>query len=193
MLANALAEAGRGVEAAPLFMEAAEQATPADALESRRRAAEQWLFTGRIERGLEVLNTVFRELRMTFARGVALAQAAKSDDSKARKRALREASRHQSGLEAERTAWGNALSIYVGAQLALFQDRRDQAEEQFERAAKALEDQGMLAFAAAVSYRLGRMRTDDAGVALVERARAFMRAQGVRAPDRFLEMLAPGL
>lgn len=65
-LALALADAGRGKEAAPLLLELAETASPQTALEYRRLAAEQWLTSGRIERGLEVLRSVFRELGMSL-------------------------------------------------------------------------------------------------------------------------------
>ncbi len=72
-LAHALADAGRGKESAPLFLELAESATPEQALDYRRLAAEQWLVTGHIDAGLEVLNRVFHELGMSLPRGNASA------------------------------------------------------------------------------------------------------------------------
>jgi hypothetical protein len=57
-LAQALSDGGRGAEAAPYFMEAASQTTPEQALELRRCAAEQWLVSGEIERGM----TAFRDV-----------------------------------------------------------------------------------------------------------------------------------
>ena len=57
-LAEALANAGRGAEAAEAYLQAAPGATAADQLECWRRAAEQLLTSGQIERGLEVLETV---------------------------------------------------------------------------------------------------------------------------------------
>jgi eukaryotic-like serine/threonine-protein kinase len=68
-LANALADAGHGAQAAPLFVSLAERALPEDALEYRRRAAEQWLFTGRIEQGLGVLRDVYESLGMSLPGG----------------------------------------------------------------------------------------------------------------------------
>jgi serine/threonine protein kinase len=63
-LAEALANAGRGKEAADAYLASAEHAEGADALEYRRRAAEQLLISGHIEPGLEVVRTVLRAIGM---------------------------------------------------------------------------------------------------------------------------------
>ncbi len=68
-LANALADAGRGPEAGPLFLEIARSCPPEEALEYRRRAADQWLVTGHIERGLDVLRSVYKEVGMSLPGG----------------------------------------------------------------------------------------------------------------------------
>ena len=57
-LADALTRAGRGFEAAPIYLEAAETAEPNLALELRRRAAENLLSGGHVERGLGVMEQV---------------------------------------------------------------------------------------------------------------------------------------
>jgi len=61
-LGDALANAGRGEEAADAYRSAAALASTAESLELRRRAASQYLRTGRIEAGLDVLAQVLAEL-----------------------------------------------------------------------------------------------------------------------------------
>ena len=59
--AEALVQAGRGAEAAPLFLAAAEAAPASTAARLRREAAEQYLNHGYLERGLEILHPLLRE------------------------------------------------------------------------------------------------------------------------------------
>jgi len=69
-LGDALANDGRGPEAGTAFLAAAEHLGDDDelgALELRRRAAEQFLFSGRLETGLEVLRSVLGALGMKMA------------------------------------------------------------------------------------------------------------------------------
>jgi serine/threonine protein kinase len=66
-LAHALENAGRGGEAGEAYLAAAETAEPAKGLELRRRAAEQLLISGHIDRGLEILHDVLAAVRMKIA------------------------------------------------------------------------------------------------------------------------------
>ena len=66
-LADALAHAGRGAEAAPVFLRSAEGASPRAALERRRQAAEEWLKSGHIDEGLEVLQQVLPAVGLKLA------------------------------------------------------------------------------------------------------------------------------
>jgi tetratricopeptide (TPR) repeat protein len=61
-LGDALAHAGRGVEAAEAYLEAVPVATGASRLECQRRAAEQLLISGHIDRGLDAIGAVLAEV-----------------------------------------------------------------------------------------------------------------------------------
>lgn len=64
-LAQALANAGRGKEAAERFLQAAGQADGAQALEFKRQAAEQLLLTGHLAEGLSVVDDILRVMKVS--------------------------------------------------------------------------------------------------------------------------------
>ncbi len=61
-LGEALANAGRGHEAAQAFLAAAEDADPATRMDCHRQAAEQLLMVGDLERGLEILSELLADV-----------------------------------------------------------------------------------------------------------------------------------
>jgi tetratricopeptide (TPR) repeat protein len=61
-LGEALVAAGRGAQAAEVYLEAAEGADRTTWLECHRHVAEQLLISGRIERGVEALHTLLSEI-----------------------------------------------------------------------------------------------------------------------------------
>jgi serine/threonine protein kinase len=67
-LGNALAFAGRGALAAPHFEMAAKQSPPMEALELRRRAADQLFRSGRVDDGFEASRAVLASIGLRFPR-----------------------------------------------------------------------------------------------------------------------------
>ena len=65
-LAEALANGGRGAEAAEAFLQAAAGANTADALELRRRAAECWLHTGHFDQGMDAIREVIASVGLSI-------------------------------------------------------------------------------------------------------------------------------
>jgi serine/threonine protein kinase len=72
-LADALAQAHRGAEAAAAYLEAAAEVAPAQALVYRRHAAEQFLRSGSLDRGVELLGQVLAASGLSIPRSDARA------------------------------------------------------------------------------------------------------------------------
>ena len=63
-LGDALAQTGRGAEAARAYLSAAERSAPSDALELKRRAAEQLLRAGHVDDGLQAMTPVLAAVKL---------------------------------------------------------------------------------------------------------------------------------
>lgn len=69
--ADALVNAGRGADAAPLYLDASQLTAGADAFDLRRRAGEQFLISGMIDRGVEVLRALLPDLGIAYPQSAA--------------------------------------------------------------------------------------------------------------------------
>ena len=67
-LADALANAGRGAEAAEEYLSSTARASAADRLALQRRAAEELLFSGHVDQGMDVISDVLAHFGKGFAR-----------------------------------------------------------------------------------------------------------------------------
>jgi len=67
LLGDALTNAGRGTEAAGVYLAVASDADPVEALDLRRRAAEQLLRSGRLDEGIAVLSMAARAVGKKIA------------------------------------------------------------------------------------------------------------------------------
>ncbi|MBS2014285.1 MAG: protein kinase [Deltaproteobacteria bacterium] len=74
--ARALADAGRGAEAAPLFLEGARSGAQLEALDLRRQAMEQYLVVGRLDEGRALMRSLLDDLGVRVPRHQALVNAA---------------------------------------------------------------------------------------------------------------------
>jgi serine/threonine protein kinase len=67
-LAEVLEGAGRGAEAASVYLLAAEGAQPSERMELRRRAAEQLIQSGHVDEGIRMMRSVLEAVGMTMPR-----------------------------------------------------------------------------------------------------------------------------
>ncbi|APW59747.1 serine/threonine-protein kinase PknK [Paludisphaera borealis] len=65
-LGDALANAGRGAEAATVYLEAAESASAAENLDLKRLASSQFLISGHVDEGMTLLRTILKPLGLSM-------------------------------------------------------------------------------------------------------------------------------
>jgi serine/threonine protein kinase len=116
-----------------------------------------------------------------------LAIAAETGD----RRILATVERDASLISAERMPWTTPLGESLRAGALALRGQDDRSRKLFESAVHNFEKADMYLYAAAAKRRLGELTGGDGGRALVEAADQWMRAQGVRAPERLTGILTP--
>ncbi|HUF50237.1 MAG TPA: hypothetical protein VMN60_05355, partial [Longimicrobiales bacterium] len=107
------------------------------------------------------------------------------------RRLLKEAERCVRSLEREQVSSAAAAALLVRAGVACTRGQVEETGTLAEAAAAAFEACGALHNAAAARWLLGHALGGTAGDRVRADATAWMAAQGARAPDRMLSMLAP--
>ncbi len=120
---------------------------------------------------------------------VALALAAQAPSPEASFRAAEKAA---SALEKERATWATPLGTLMRASIAAGRGDSQRAIALLDRADVELNEAGMQLYAAAARWRKGALVGDLRGEAIIDEARAWMKAREVRQPERMLGVLAPG-
>jgi len=121
----------------------------------------------------------------------ALACAADKADGE-RSRLLRDAEKDGKRMAKERERWSLPLADLLFAGAAAVRGDAESARVFLEQAISGFEAADMKLYSIAASYRLGQVESGDAGKARFAEAEAWLRAEGVTSPARFVAMLAPG-
>jgi serine/threonine protein kinase len=117
----------------------------------------------------------------------AVALAGKSGDRKLLAAAERDAKR----IYAERMAWALPLAESIRAGVAAVRGDVDTSRALYDNAVRNFEKVEMSLFAATARRRLGEVTGGDAGRELIAAADEWMRARGVKIPERLAHVLTP--
>ncbi|MDB4974545.1 MAG: serine/threonine protein kinase [Myxococcaceae bacterium] len=153
-----------------------------------RPAASLERLRGEWKRGTLLRNIQHARCELRGLRGrLCLAQARERHDPAL----LRMAHDDARALAREGRPWPGALGVLLLAGLASFDDR-DKALALLQRAATEFDGAGMKLHARAADHRRGQLLANAEGEALVLQSAAAIAACGVKRPENFVRMLAPG-
>jgi hypothetical protein len=120
---------------------------------------------------------------------LALALATKAASPEA---SFRAAERAAAALEKERADWATPLGSLLRASVAAGRGDAAKAIATLDRCIIEMGVAGMELYAAAARWRKGELTGGIRGEAMIDEARAWMKAKEVRRPERMLGVLAPG-
>lgn len=89
--------------------------------------------------------------------------------------------------------WAMPLAQMMRASAASLRGDAASAAASLRSAVDGFDRAGMKLYAAAARWRLGAILGGDEGSALIETARGYMGSQGVKVPQKMLDLLAPGM
>jgi hypothetical protein len=105
---------------------------------------------------------------------------------------LRIAQQDLKRIEQERMPWGNAFAGLITAGVASFRGDTKRAIEKLAAAEVSFEVAEMALYSAAARYCRGKLMNNEQGQELLEDARNWMIAQGIKKPEKIVALLAPG-
>lgn len=141
-------------------------------------------------RGSLLLQLELYRISWVHLRGRAAVAGAMQAAAKDRERSLAEALSHAKALRKEGVTWADGLGALVEAGARATAGDREGARRALADAEASLERSAMSLHAAAARARRAEL---DGDAMAIERAHAEVAARGVRAPDRIIDVLAPGL
>ena len=163
------------------------------------------LYDHRSEDTLELIQNDWKALKSSFLLhlpaiqseslillGRSLLARALTQQGTLRRDSLARVTGHATALLRGRAPWSRALGALLDAARQVQSGCEEPAHRQLGLAIEQLDACGMRLYAAAARIRLGRLKGGDAGGALVDQGRAFIRQQGVKNEPGMLQLLAPG-
>jgi hypothetical protein len=156
-----------------------------------RRVEEQWPVLRRsLLMRVQVLRAEATHLRARGALAMARHVIAHGGDPE---RHLALAERCARRLARERMRWCDPAVPLVRAGIAGLRGHDERALTLLHAAAAGFAEADMRLYEAVARRRIGEVAGGDEGGRLVERADTFLRAQGVRRPERMADVFAPGI
>ena len=143
-------------------------------------------------KGALLLMVQSTKLEAHHLRGRVALMAARAVTGKPRQALLAQAAADAKVVLGEKMAWATPLGHLIAAGVAATRGDAAAARALLTQAATGLDDAGMALSAAVARVRLGLLEATDAGRATARTATEWLARQGVKRPERFVAMFAPG-